>query len=532
MYKASDRNIATSLFLSVSITIFWTPSAYRKSDTIFYLRDMLNSTLYNQVTDNKMETVIENEGCTIPQVIWSPKQLSESYMKPELLKPCQSIRHPLLKNNQTHIWVLDENLPDHHVNKFVNFECCYQATQYIKRKNKYTKTQCEYFKNYIKADDEYVRVTCRYNLKVIYEQFFVFATKKPFTVHRPHSFVKLQNDTEYNVIILGLGSISRANFHRTMRHTSKFLAERGAVELLGYNKVAESTFLNMMPVLTGMAGKQLKKTCWPKARTTLDSCSFIWERFKDEGYYSAFIEDSNGNGILKDNNYGFSSPPTDYYLHPSFHETSGKNNICLGNEFIYSVSLDHLENIIFRTKSSKLFALFWESSMSHEYLNFPMVMDDTYAAFLRNIEHSGYLNETILIVLSDSGLKSSGGKSLGGKFLAESNLPIANIWVPQSFRSEYSVAFENLKINSGRLTTAFDIHATLIDLIDLYAIRNPEIATRASMNYTNRRGISLFLPISGSRTCAQSGIKKRLCACRKNKKTTLKKKHKKKVLRS
>lgn len=61
----------------------------------------------------------------------------------------------------------------------------------------------------------------------------------------------------------------------------------------------------------------------------------------------------------------------------------------------------------------------------------------------------------------------------------EAKLPILYILPPPSFSKTYNSAYENLKKNRDRLTTPFDLHDTLIDLLDVDAINNEEIASEA-----------------------------------------------------
>ncbi|XP_028166711.1 uncharacterized protein LOC114357339 [Ostrinia furnacalis] len=350
---------------------------------------------------------------------------------------------------------------------------------------------------------------------------FVFPVKKPFTHQRPSPFRSLDNQSEYNVVVLGLSSISRLNFHRTMKYTSNLVKEKEGIELFGYNIVAGNTFRNMMPAIVGMSTQELNHTCWPNARTTLDHCPYIWERFKDSGYYTVLAEDTTKSGIFKTKKFGFADKPTDYYLHPFLKENTLKSNrqesVCMGDEYYYKVVLKFIHNLISILSPSKLFALLWESSISRKQLNFPNLLDKDYESFLRKLNDEGYLNETFVFVISDRGIKY-GDIHLTKRSEFEQRLPIASILVPPTFSEKYPLAYENLKTNSRRLTTAFDIHETLIDLINLNAISNEEVLDRTRSHYTKQKGISLFLPIPGNRTCQSANIDLEWCSCARLKK--------------
>jgi Protein of unknown function (DUF229) len=88
----------------------------------------------------------------------------------------------------------------------------------------------------------------------------------------------------------------------------------------------------------------------------------------------------------------------------------------------------------------------------------------------------------------------------------ESCLPGSFVVLPPWFEKKYPEAVQNLRTNSAsRLTTPFDIHATLTDLID------PEITL---LNPTTTKwGISLFRQIPKNRTCDSAGIPETFCTC-------------------
>lgn len=119
-----------------------------------------------------------------------------------------------------------------------------------------------------------------------------------------------------SVLILGIDSISRLNFYRTMPKTEKYLRETGWIGLKGYNKIGDNTFPNLMAILTGQNSQQAYSRCKPTVAYKLDNCPFLWHNFRNVGYVTAYGEDET---MLNTFNYlkvGFVEPPTDYYLRP------------------------------------------------------------------------------------------------------------------------------------------------------------------------------------------------------------------------
>jgi len=120
-----------------------------------------------------------------------------------------------------------------------------------------------------------------------------------------------------NVIMLGIDSVSRLNMHRELPLTMQALKAAGAVSLLGYNKVADNTFPNLMPLLTGLAESELHEECpWPGPDHVLDACPFIWKQFATKGFRTVYAEDCAWMATFNYAKSGFLQPPTDYYARP------------------------------------------------------------------------------------------------------------------------------------------------------------------------------------------------------------------------
>ena len=130
-------------------------------------------------------------------------------------------------------------------------------------------------------------------------------------------------------------------------------------------------------------------------------------------------------------------------------------------------------------------------------------MDADFAEFLKDLNSRGYLNHTILILMADHGSRFADiRQTQQGKL--EERLPYFSFRFPPDFQATFPKEVEQLRQNRRRLTTMFDVHETLRDLVD----NSPSRPSR-----TKGRGISLFKPVPESRTCDQAGIEPHWCAC-------------------
>lgn len=490
--------------------------------------DMFNITLDYEDKDifDEMFT-INTKGCIIPLVTGSDATLWKYVRDPSRPPACQKDEHPLVSSNHTHIFILKENFQFYMDKNKSEIQCCYKSfyrphsTDGVSNRSiddRIMYSRCKLIVDILKVKDEFIKVNCDRNDKVIYSKFFIFAQEKMFTNFRADPLPN--NQSLYNIIILGLGSLSRKNFFRTMPKTRQVLNQFDAVQLKGYNTISRTTFQNMVALLMGMNDTELHNICYLNRFATLDSCPFIWERFKDIGYYTALAEDNIKQGMFNKETFGFRGTPTDYYTHPFISESERVykkqgHYSCMKDKYYFEVLVNYIDNLTTKLNTSKLFGLFWEISMSYNHLKYPEKMDETYSTLIKDMNASGYLNKTILILLSDHGL-NVGNINLLKEGRLEQRLPLVYIATPRSFRDEYTVAFRNLRLNKNRLTSPFDLHSTLVDLLDTSDISDSEIIKRSIESYGDNRGISLFLKVPLNRTCELAGIHKKMCSCYKS----------------
>lgn len=102
--------------------------------------------------------------------------------------------------------------------------------------------------------------------------------------------------------------------------------------------------------------------------------------------------------------------------------------------------------------------------------------------------------------------------------MVEERHPFLYIVFPTKFlKSLHPAVVNNLKNNRRRLTTHFDIYATLKDLAELnfdsLSFDNIQSRTEEFSESPYPRSISLFAPIPAKRTCENAGIPSHFCTC-------------------
>lgn len=323
----------------------------------------------------------------------------------------------------------------------------------------------------------------------------------------------LADETKPNVLLIGIDSISRLNIYRTMPKTVKYLQDIEFIEYKGYNKVEDNTFPNLMAILTGNNMSKIDQDCNPY-NGNLSKCNFLWNDFKKAGYITAYAEDETNINTFNYMKRGFSEQPTDFCYLPYMLASESlwtsmldHRSYCSGPETSTERTLNAAKDFVTALSGYPKFGLFWTSTGSHDYLNSPTRFDDVYLKFFRDIFENGVLNNTILIFLSDHGLRFGNILMTTNGWLEE-RLPFLYLSFPQTFRKSYPKKYENVKTNVIRLTSPYDLHLTLKDVLKMYS--NTAIVSDCDSCPTCK---SLFQEADEIRSCEEAGIPIHYCTC-------------------
>lgn len=118
-----------------------------------------------------------------------------------------------------------------------------------------------------------------------------------------------------NVILLILDSMSRLNFERHFTLTKQFLTKQGFETMFGYSKVADNTFVNLIPLLTGNFIRYFRDEQAEK-NEYFDDMPLLWKKFAAAGYINYYAEDYPYDGTFQYYRKGFLKPPTHYWTRP------------------------------------------------------------------------------------------------------------------------------------------------------------------------------------------------------------------------
>lgn len=314
-----------------------------------------------------------------------------------------------------------------------------------------------------------------------------------------------------NVLMFGLDSMSHLSYQRKLPKTYKYLQELGAVIMNGYNIVGDATTAALIPMLTGKTEMELpeaRKNIWDS--DVVDVYPLVWKKFKEQGYVTMFGEDEPSIGVFNLRLNGFRDQPTDHYMRPFWQALwdtelrRGSPRFCTGKVPNHMYLLNYMKDFFTKYHNVSKFAFMFGSELTHWDNNPGEYMDEDFVELLTFLKNDGHLENTVLIVFADHGARYSKVRyTVQGKM--EERLPMMSLTFPKWFRAKHPKLFRNLKENADKLTTPFDIHETLLDILDL---RRSE-----SLPKLKRRGISLLQQVPPERTCYDADIQVHWCTC-------------------
>ncbi|KAH9489129.1 hypothetical protein Btru_057149 [Bulinus truncatus] len=312
-----------------------------------------------------------------------------------------------------------------------------------------------------------------------------------------------------DVIMIGLDSTSRLAWQRHLPLTRDYFVNvLNGIEMEGYNILGDGTPAAIMPILIGKREEELPEARrgYPGAKP-VDDFPWIWKEFKKAGYVTAWGEDDAHLGTFQYRLLGFAEQPTDHYyryfslaIEPHYNDFK---KYCVGSRPRHMVIQDYMRELFFTYPERRKWTFTFQSELSHQDNNNLSQMDDDFFEHLKRLHTEKNLDNAILIMLADHGARFSKVRSTAqGK--QEERLPYFGIRFPEWFHKKYPEIVQNVRKNSKRLTTPFDVHETLHEIVHFTGTEKANISNR---------GISIFKEIPEERDCDWAQVDPHWCAC-------------------
>uniref|UniRef100_A0A0N4ZM64 Sulfatase domain-containing protein n=1 Tax=Parastrongyloides trichosuri TaxID=131310 RepID=A0A0N4ZM64_PARTI len=343
----------------------------------------------------------------------------------------------------------------------------------------------------------------------------------------------------YNVHVIILDAVSHYNLLRGLKNTKKYLEkEYSGVVFKRNNKVGPNSRPNGSAFLLNTRYQDLKdfsslKEVLPSdfelngddgCKSPLDKYPYIAKYYKQLNYTVYNGEDAQETVFTGTECKGFKHQIPHHTLRPYtlrlFHPKYKANgNFMMNHNAKCMKSIEyqfkHLTRFMKTYKDFKQFTTTWITHLSHEYMTGHYEYDGYFKNFFqRNKE---LFDKSFLIFMSDHGFRLGEYRYTEQGTFEDKN-PFLIITVPKNLRNNDSEVISNLKANSNKHTSHFDIYATMLDIATEGS--KSKFKNMSSFNLTSImksdkiKGVSLLREIVQNRTCYEMGINSEYCLCR------------------
>ncbi|XP_039747287.1 uncharacterized protein LOC120624680 [Pararge aegeria] len=412
--------------------------------------------------------------------------------------------------------VINEKALRKYLRRSKSYHCCYRFFQrstrpgFEHRTLRFSKCKNLQHKETIVLEQDFINVQCfentaRNQTHRIYDDVYAFCKR-----------IKLRNETrcgtKYNVLLLGMDSMSLSRFAQTMSKTAKFVDSKFWPNYRGYHKVGDNTFPNLMASLTGLNISTIVKSCSGR----MDQCNdkLIWSIFKSSGYVTAYGEDHLRLPDIFSKDFIYRQSPTDHYIRPFFlkeeNEINNHSLLCAGKISAGQQLLDYAMNFVLTYRDDPFFGFFWMNSFSHNMNNHPEDADQMFESFLSRLTYSRAFDKTFIIFLSDHGIRFGENRLLVESYY-DDRMPLLYIWPPRKFKMNHPSKLKALIKNQFRLITPYDLYKTLLEINELSQCDASQCDVEKDTSIPKHQ--SIFSVISPNRTCQDVGIHDKWCSC-------------------
>eukprot|EP01114_Cavostelium_apophysatum_P016440 TRINITY_DN4678_c0_g1_i2.p1 TRINITY_DN4678_c0_g1~~TRINITY_DN4678_c0_g1_i2.p1 ORF type:complete len:451 (+),score=108.04 TRINITY_DN4678_c0_g1_i2:881-2233(+) len=380
----------------------------------------------------------------------------------------------------------------------------------------------------VKIDGEYVQAFCgtteNYHVQNLFSDDI---STRAWEKRRAAMAAGMAAETP-SVVMLIIDSLSRAHFIRRLPKTIKMMetldASKGGnynvFQYFRYHSISHATPGNMRPLLASLTTNESRFGDISKEQVAE---SLLWKKFSDVGYVTSWTNDLCQDYFHM--YFNMSSSYTDHeavlpFCHYDYARRSGTfsnfkggpysiEKRCISGKYVHSYVFDYVYGLFDNYNDLPKFAVSCVSDAHESSGAVISTVDDEMAEFLKRIttDHPN----TVILFVSDHGLHMGPyAPSPAGK--VENVLPSHFAIYPSHLFDKVPKAKENMIANQQKLTTHFDLHKTLVNILDIVGAKggNDAYDTKVTSSYAAK---SMFDEISSTRSCKDAGIPDRYCIC-------------------
>ncbi|XP_064469513.1 uncharacterized protein LOC135384232 [Ornithodoros turicata] len=503
--NANNKCMGATLLSATIVTFGFLLAAYSSALTVKSKLFPSNSTFRPVVRGY----VVDTSACRIPDFSPFDPSVAKYYNR---VKYYKCFHRPSFVEQERNILLLNTDVLTQYYNTSPETLTC--SYRYVKRNES---SKAADFTVYFSAPHilrfgrpikfEQIKVECKLEGNSTFHDFFLIPMLKQRVERRCNKISPRKTDgvSRMNIIFLGVDSVSRLNSLRHLEITRNYLFRNfHTIELFGLTKVGPNSFPNQLAMLSGMNYDEGCRAC---KRDAMDNESFLWDTYSGMGYRTMFLEEAPEWGLFTFFCSGFRGAPTDYYprlLMLGVYSTS-YSDYCMHQRLRTEAYLQYTSSLLTVLADRPSFIYSWMSDLTHDFFNYAGYVDLPFRRTFETLTKTGVMDRSLVVFVSDHGLRYGDFRqTLMGRY--EDRLPLCVMMFPPAFREMYPEIMENLRVNQHRLTTPFDIHATLVELAQFPG-------SRYQAEYRTRYGLSLLHEVPENRSCNDAFIDAYYCCC-------------------
>ncbi|CAG9322159.1 unnamed protein product [Blepharisma stoltei] len=331
-----------------------------------------------------------------------------------------------------------------------------------------------------KINSEWFQVFCENK-----ENYYVQNVVKDEVVKRIEGKMQERSVKPMNLVVFMIDTVSRARVYRKMQNLANYLEnlnKTGNSQVFQFFRIISNGISTAFNTRAMYSGSQLRQN---------RSGRPFWDIFQKQGnaalFLNGFCEDWQKTFLKKefsDINYAVFFPWCHFDCHPlqgTFGNFAGPFSIlrrCINGDYLHNYIIEYL-NQFWKNHEQFGKVVLIPFQEGHEGTGEVIsVLDPDLTNFLKKLEKSGDLNQTVVVITSDHGLHM-GPYYTGSKMGAfEEKLPTLFMIYPQWFINKYPEFRQNLAENEQRLVSHYDTYWTFRHLATL-----PEFGGEISENF-------------------------------------------------
>ncbi|VDN52007.1 unnamed protein product [Dracunculus medinensis] len=353
---------------------------------------------------------------------------------------------------------------------------------------------------------DFVETQCSVDSHIFYRYIHIQVLKSK-TKH-----FQAEDKLNPSILMVIHDSTSLGSGIRTLVRSNEFLPDRRY-----YGDITMRRFFTIITRLVSTVGQMLT-LCLQVGLNENETVTYDFIRKK----YATFVADEWCCAFTWPNCYGYKNPQFDHYAAPLIGRVETKkvaaefaksffDNDCQSK---YHKIIEYSEKFVKTYDGVAKFVVVW-FSFAHNDLNSLYPADKYFADFFENnIEQ---LKGSFIFWMADHGLRFGGPRQTKAGFIEDNN-PFLAIAVPEYLRSNAQLLL-NMRRNSKRHTSQYDIFATLYDIANVAGRKNfndwsfHDFRDDLGLVRGGTRARSLFRPILYDRTCQEMFIPMDHCIC-------------------